>query len=511
MNDARTAPPAAVPPEVRQWIRQHRVAANGRVEPGTVYSVVLALAMAVALLGQPLLRVIWPAHPATDGTGQIDVAVAAGLVLLALFSLLRQCGPLVLGRSAATWLLPAPVSRQSLLTPALLLVATVALALGGLTGLATVGHLAPRPVPDLAPVIGAAGGAAAALALALAAVRGQHQAAYTRVVDRCVTAVGAVLLLLAVAARTSLASVVPMPVTWPGWASTPAIAVTAVGLLGLAFGGAVQAWRGLSRWPTHQIADASATAANYADAVYAVEPSFLADLRERGFWRRHAGLRPSHLIGAHKVPPLVAHDILTARRRARRIWWLAGTALAPVLVADRSPWLLIGVLLLGALGAASLTTHSVRTDTRNPALQRLLALSSRQVLRQRLVVPSLVAALWCTVALAALMLGGAISGIWWYALGVTVGPAVAVAAVQRARAGAHNIGSVLIDTPLGAFPTGLLLWLVNGVDVLALITLPLSITLVQTHPPEMVSWPPVLLQAATSALGAAVLLHRADR
>lgn len=62
---------------------------------------------------------------------------------------------------------------------------------------------------------------------------------------------------------------------------------------------------------------------------------------------------------------------------------------------------------------------------------------------------------------------------------------------------------LLIDTPLGAFPAGLLLWLVNGVDVLALLTLPASVSLGQHRAPD---WLPLLLQTAVAASGVVVFL-----
>ena len=44
----------------------------------------------------------WPVNPAVGGSDRGDVAATTGLVLLALFSLPRQSGPMVVGRSDAT-------------------------------------------------------------------------------------------------------------------------------------------------------------------------------------------------------------------------------------------------------------------------------------------------------------------------------------------------------------------------------------------------------------------------
>lgn len=134
-------------------------------------------------------------------------------------------------------------------------------------------------------------------------------------------------------------------------------------------------------------------------------------------------------------------------------------------------WLQLGAVLIGAIGAAGVPTESTHNEARSAALLRLLGLSGRRVVAQRLVVPSVLGALWCAAVMVALQAVGLLRGPWW-ALGLVAGPAVAVAAVQRAKASAASIANVLIDTPLGAFPAGMLLWLLNGLDVLAVLSLP---------------------------------------
>jgi len=126
---------------------------------------------------------------------------------------------------------------------------------------------------------------------------------------------------------------------------------------------------------------------------------------------------------------------------------------------------------------------------------------------QRLIVPSLLAAVWLALALGGLQATGRLDGPWWL-LGVAAGPAVAVAALLRARVSAASVGSVLIDTPLGAFPSGMLLWLTNGVGVLALLTLPVSVGLIAT---PTLGGGVVLFQGAASAAGAVLLVRFSAR
>ncbi|MEU9507329.1 DUF6297 family protein [Micromonospora sp. NPDC048170] len=495
----RPGSPAAV--DARRWIRHRRIAAEGRADIGTVYAVTLALLMAAALLGQPLVRVIWP----PDAPG-VDPAmtpfVGAVAVLAAFFVVLRQLGPLSVSRSDATWLLPAPLPRRTLLAPALTLTTVAALVVGAVTGIAVTGHVAARPAGLLVLAAGGTTGAAASVLAALLALACQRRPSAARLADGIGIAIGAGCLVLAAALRTTgdhrLSSSLISPVT-----------VLATGTAALAAGliAVVLTWRALENWPTAPIAEASINAGAYADVVYAVEPSYLTEMSARRFWRSRTRIRTTRLLPARRVPPLIAQDLIILRRKAARLWWPVGAAAVPVYLADGPAWLLLGVVLIGALAAAGLTAESTHGDASNPAMLRLLGATGRQVTVQRLAVPAVVAGVWLAVTLAVLQVAGSLAGPWW-ALGLLAGPAVAVGAFQRAKASAASIGTILIDTPLGAFPAGMLLWLLNGIDILAVLTLPVSAGLVMLQAPEALGWHWLLAQAVSSALGCALLVRR---
>ncbi|TYB39243.1 hypothetical protein FXF50_08345 [Micromonospora sp. AP08] len=494
-----TTVPSTGSPNIRRWIRQRQIAANGRVDPATVYSVILALGMAVALVGQPIIAVVWPAAPTPDEEPSALVLVGAGLLLLAFFGILRQLGPMAVSRSDATWLLTAPVSRRTLLGPALALSTMAAVLVGGVTGLAVVGHLAARPASLFWPLTGAIAGSAAALGLARAALHCQRRPASARHIDLLGGVVAGTL--VGVAASAQLADN-PYPLRLGSFPASGALVLACAALVvaGILWG---TARAGLDVWPTSRIVDASANAGVYADAIYAVEPSFLTELSTRRYWQRRTNIRTLGLIRRPGLPPLVGQDLLIVRRKASRLWWLAGVAAAPTVTADGPRWLLITLVLVGAMAAAGFTSESTHRDAANPALVRLLGLPEQQVRGQRLVVPGLLAALWSGLALGGLQAAGLLSGPWW-ALGLAIGPAAAVAALQRARASAASIGNVLIETPLGAFPAGMLLWLVNGLDVLAVLTLPVSIGIATGTALE---WHLVPIQLALSALGCVLLIR----
>lgn len=495
----RPGSPAVV--DARRWIRRRRIAAEGRADIGTVYAAALAVLMAAALLGQPLIRVVWPPD-APGGDPTVTPFVGAAAVLAAFFVVLRQLGPLSVSRSDATWLLPAPLPRRTLLAPALTLTTVAALVVGAVIGIAVTRHVAARPAGLLAMGAGGTTGAAAAVLAALLALACQRRPSAARLADGMGIAIGAGCLVLAAVLRTTGDHRLPSSLM-------PPVVVLATGAAALAVGlsAVVLTWRALENWPTASIAEASINAGAYADVVYAVEPSYLAEMSARRFWRSRTRVRTTRLLPARRVPPLIAQDLIILRRKAARLWWPVGAAAVPVYLADGPAWLLLGVVLIGALATASLTAESTHGDASNPAMLRLLGATGRQVAAQRLAVPAVVAGVWFAVTLGMLQAAGALTGPWW-ALGLLAGPAVAVGAFQRAKASAASIGTILIDTPLGAFPAGMLLWLLNGIDVLAVLTLPVSASLVMLQAPEALGWHWLLAQAASSALGCALLVRR---
>ncbi|WP_018217605.1 DUF6297 family protein [Salinispora vitiensis] len=500
---APARPAAPAPVHARRWVRRRRIAAQGRVDLSTVYAVTLTMLMVAALVGQPVVRVVWP--PEASGVPTVTPFVGAVAVLAAFFVVLRQLGPLSVSRGDATWLLLAPIPRRTLLAPALALTTVAALVVGAATGIAVTGRIVARPAEPLALWAGATTGAAAAVFVALLAIAGQPRPAAARLADGGGVAVGAgSLVVAAVLSATGGYDLpaLPLPPVVVLAAGAAAL-VTGLFLVGLTL-------RAVEGWPAAPIAEASINAGAYADVAYVVEPSYLAEMSARRFWRSRTRVRTTRLLSTRRLAPLIAQDLIILRRKAPRLCWPLGAAAVPVYLADGPVWLLIGVVLIGALGAAGFTGESTHSDAANPALLRLLGLTGRQVTAARLVVPAVIAGGWLAITLAVLQGLGALSGPWWV-LGLLAGPAVAAGAYQRAKASAASLGPILVDTPLGAFPAGMLLWLVNGVDVVAVLTLPVSVGLVLLPAPEVLGWPWLLAQAASSVLGCALLVRLSAR
>ncbi|MFD2763483.1 DUF6297 family protein [Micromonospora eburnea] len=483
--------------ELRRWVRRRQASAGGAVSMGTVYVGVLAVAMAVALFGPELGRILWPAAPIVD-PDPLAVVALIGVGGAGGWLALRRLGPLVISRPDASWLLTAPVRRRGLLLPALVRAVLATAVVGVAVAVVGVGRLAARPIDGAALLGWAALGGAAGMLVALAAVRAQRDPGWGHRWDRPVTA-----LLLGSGASALVAPVAPAPpIAAP---SAPILWAAALAAVAAAVLGTAVAVRRLDDLSGRRLREASILVGSYRDAAYTAEPSFLSDLRERRSWRGRS-LRSARIRRLPGLPIEAIHDLLVLRRKRRRLGWLTAAALLPAALAGSPGWVLVLALLAGGLSSADTTLAAVRRDSAQPALVRLLGRTGRQVVAARLLAPAFLAAAWSGLALAALGLRSDLPPGPWWALGLAVGPAVAVAALRRARARPIDNSMPLVDTPMGAYPPGPLIWLLTGLDLLVALTLPTVAALLGSTGSTVLGWGWVLAQAAFSALGVAAYL-----
>ncbi|GGQ38644.1 hypothetical protein GCM10010166_01410 [Couchioplanes caeruleus subsp. azureus] len=468
-------------------MRRAQSAHRGRGETlGNVYFAVLFVAIVGGMLHKQLMVVLWPGTPRASllAATAIAVALTGGTYLL-----LRRLGPLALSRPAASWLLTAPVSRRRLLLPSLWFAAAGAAVTGALGGFAILGHATARPVPAAATLLPAVG-ALAGVALLLTALAAQADRWWSARSDDL-----AYLLLAAGLGGLVADSAGFTPGTAPGWPATSVVAgaTAAVALVVAVL--LLVAVRGLARTPNDRILEASRTAGTLWDSAYGVEPSFVTEMVERRYWA-HRKLRSVRLPA--RLPVLVAQDLLMVRRRPRRLLWLVAATALPALLGGAPPWALALATLAGGLLAGGVTAAAVRTDAGNPWMLRMLGLSSRAVVLQRLWVPGVLAAAWYAAALTLLhALDRLPPGPWW-ALGLALGPVGAVAAVRKGRTGFVDNSLMPLDTPMGSVATGPVIAALAGLDVL-LLGLPTIVQIAQHHP---LTWTGVVVQAAVGAFGA---------
>lgn len=466
---------------VRRWIHQTQVAHLERGERfGTFYVIVLSVLILGSMFWNHIHGLVWPTHADISGlaAGSLTLIGAGGLYLA-----LRRLGPLAISRPAASWLLTAPVSRRRLLWPSLAVTSVFAFILSAVAALAITGHAGPRPLPLMPIILGAVAG----LGVLLVALAAQPGRRWARLLDNIVALVVAG----GLAGLVADAAVGAPPVS-----GLPPLVGPATGALALVVGAFfVLAVRNLNRTPADRVLDASRTAGTLADSAFGVEPSWVADMLERQYWT-HRKLRSAGL-NAH-LPVLTAQDLRLALRRPRRLLWLVLATALPALLSHAPTWLLGIAVLVGALLAAGTTAANTRSDAANPVMLRMLSLSSRQALTQRLIVPAVLAALWSATALTLLQLLAALPPGPWWALGLTLGPVAAAAAIRRARVGFVNNALLPLETPMGTVSTGPALASVVGYDLL-LLGLPTIVLIAEGGP---LTWVGVAVQAGFAALGA---------
>jgi hypothetical protein len=465
---------------LRRWVRRTQSAHRERGETfGNFYMGLLLVLIVGGMFHSRLQGVFWP------GGGRSSWLAGVSWMLVGfgvLYLVLRRIGPLALSRPAASWLLTAPVSRRRLLLPSLRGAAIGAAIVGGLAGLGILGHAAPRPIP---PVLLLAG---ALLGVGVLLIAYAVQPLGSAVIDNAgslVVALGLAGLVVDAATAAPRADF-----AWPP--ATVVVAVVGAFALVVALFFALSVRR-LASTPNDRILDASKTAGTLADAAFGVEPSFVTEMVERRYWAGRR-LRSVRLWG--RVPVLVAQDLILMRRRPRRLLWLAGATALPVLLVAAPSWLRAIAVLLGGMIAGGTTTATVRSDAGNPVLLRLLGLSSRATIAQRLWVPALLAGLWYAISLTLLArLGHLAAGPWW-ALGLALAPVGAIAAVRRARVGFVDNGLLPLDTPMGTIATGPTLSAVIGFDALILGV----VVVVQFAQGSPLTWTTVVIQAVVGGL-----------
>ncbi|GIF36367.1 DUF6297 family protein [Actinoplanes xinjiangensis] len=464
---------------VRRWIRKAQASHRDRGDAlATVYTAVFSIAV-LSVMAQDTLRAVFsPLVPHLSGVGAVAAAAcSAGLIHLAL----RRLGPVTVTRPAAYFLLTAPVSRQRLLAPSLVTAALGAALAGGAAAFGILGNAAAT-----GSIVLVATGALAGVLLALLASAAQSRPRLASLVDTAAR----------IALAVGLAGLVAEAIGWTpptlGGEAPALVLVTVTGALAVvAF---ILGVRDLARTPNDAILESAKTTGTLADSVYGIEPSFFAEMLERRYWASRR-LRSARL--PHRLPPLTGQDLLLARRRPARLLWTAASTALPLLLISAPRWVLVIALLTGTVIAARGTTATIKTDAGNPVLLRMLGLTSRQVVQQRLWLPAVLGAAWATMALGLLQVAGALPPGQWWALGPAIGAIGGAAAIRAARAGFVRNDLIPIDTPMGSVPTGPVVYAFAGLDLL-LLTLPTVIRLFQDLP---ATWSVIAVQTGLAALG----------
>jgi hypothetical protein len=279
----------------------------------------------------------------------------------------------------------------------------------------------------------------------------------------------------ALAALTS-----PPAVSWPG-----ALGLAAVAALLL-----IAADRGLGRLRAGSLR-AHGTASAFASAsVFSLDTRDLGRALAVGPRRPRGGRRRLALV-RRPWQAVAAADLLLLTRSPWQCGQIVVATAVPVLAArtdglDRLPAAAAAGLLLGWLGATVAVGHPARFAHASPALDRLLPLSTGQIVVARCVAPTLVLTVVCGGS--GLLVGlGSSSPLAWAALALAAVPAWTAAALRGAYRPDLDWSGPVVATPMGVLPAGIGATLVQGIDVGVVGTLPIvAVVLIGADPSPVV-------------------------
>jgi hypothetical protein len=454
------------------------------------FAVVLTVILLGDLLAQPFGRLSGHggAAPSQAVAGAALVAgAAAGLLMLA-----QALGPLALSPADAAWLVLTPLDRREVLRRPAVVATAIGVILGavlGVLGLAMAGPFLRVPagshrVPWAWLVLAAVGGAGFFTAAMLAGVLAQPWPRWRARLRLAGAVVGVAATAGALAGERW--GVVSRAVT-DGFAGLDGGTFGLIAVVGVAAAGvaALLVWRALPRFPAGVIRAGSARAGTVLLAATFLNVPLLTWIAEDNHWRgRRLGSRAWPRLGgfASRLGGFVPRTGLSAasgavarldavgpalvlawadwRRLGRRPALLVAVAvssLAPALggaafTGQAHAWVVVAVLLAGAMAAGTQGTAALRRDANDPALRRLLGVDARAALAARAVLPVLLGAAWLTLALGLLALTGELPGALWPVLGLAAGPGVAAAALRIARTAPLNPAEQGPETPAGAAP-----------------------------------------------------------
>jgi hypothetical protein len=483
--------------QVRQKVRAYQNEQRSIVKiAGAIYYAIVVVGIALGVFGQPIFGffgIVLSGTTAAAGVARTFssvVAPAAALALTgALLRVLLRIGPIWLPAVEVAWLLRAPVKRGSLFLGRLLAVSIVSVLL-----MATIACIVAAVSPPITPfglvavcALGVATGLVVVAVGVLLQYVGESAERVGSAVGSVMSGIGVIASAAVLLPSSSVLGTVRDVLDWSGPWGWYVLAAhggfgAIVGLVGgllLAVLSVVALMWVAPRVRHGAVADASARTAIIVGAATVLDPGALAPAAEA---RRVGRRRPrGRLPKWRSLFALVGQDLLVLRRRLDRLIAAVVVALSPGLAlaltgGGRASAIFAGlVLLLAGTWAAGVTTGPAGREANAAGLARLLAVPKTQLRTVRLVLPAVIGALWgigTTAVLGALLHGPL---LLWMLMGLLAAPGWALGAIRAASRGPVRNDLPVLSTPMGLIPTGPLLWLFTGLEVSAVVTLPIWI------------------------------------
>lgn len=432
----------------------------------------------VVLIGAMLISAIVQAQQSVAGCvtdtcvaarGLLPWAAVAGVMALTMVAA-RMFGPIVASAAEGFWLMEAPVDRRRLLAGRFVRALVVSFAAGALFG-ALVAALTGSPLPEVGIWTLAAGLGALGLTAFAASEQGVDRHWITRVLQMLVS-------FMAIAALTAMVGISA------GWLSADplehlgvelALLIAAGGLvLGLLAG--LTAWRRLRNIRRQRLTAGSSLIAGMQGAAFALDFALVRDILVEHRAKEKGHVRATRGIGKGTTA-LIMRDVQRLWRNPMPlVLWLASMvvpyAIQALGVSAVNPPISAFVLMGALIGFF----NSLRVLSRTKGLQRCFPFDPGTVRTATMVVPAVLALIWALAAAPAFMglLGDAaatpMSGFFTSLVTAMAG---FIAAVRWVSAKPADYSTPMVAVGVGAMPPGMMFSILRGIDMVALITLPL--------------------------------------
>lgn len=432
----------------------------------------------VVLIGAMLISAIIQAQQSVSGCTSEQCLAARGLLpwaavasILA-FTLVacRMFGPIVASAAEGFWLMDGPVDRRKLLTGRLVGALGAAFAAGAVFG-ALVAALTGSVLVNILVWAAAAGFGALGLTAFAAAEQGVERRWITGTLQWLTGIVAVVTLVALVGIAAGWLPVEPLErlsvdLAW---------IVAGAGLL-LGLVSAVIAHMRLRNIRRQRLTAGSSLIAGMQGAAFAMDFALVRDILVEDKAKRKGHVRATRGVG-HGTTALIMRDVQRLGRNPFPLaLWLA-TMVVPYAVqalgiSQLNPPISALVLMVALIGFC----NSLRVLSRTKGLQRCFPFDPGKIKTATMVVPAALALLW-GIATAPAFIGvlggeqvGALAGLTSALITALAG---FLATIRWVSAKPADYGGPIVSTGVGALPPGMMFSVLRGIDMVALVTLPI--------------------------------------
>lgn len=436
------------------------------------------MVFAVVLIGAMLISAIVQAQQSVAGCDTEQCLAARGLLpwaavasILA-FTLVatRMFGPIVASAAEGFWLMDGPVDRRRLLTGRLIGALGAAFAAGALFG-ALVAALTGSGMVNILVWAAAAGLGAFGLTAFAAAEQGVERHWITATLQWVVGTVAIVTLLALVGIAAGWSPAEPLQELSVNFAWI----IAGVGLL-LGLVSTVLAYVRLRNIRRQRLTAGSSLIAGMQGAAFAMDFALVRDILIEDKAKRRGHVRATRGVGLGTTA-LIMRDVQRLwRNPTPLVTWLA-TMVVPYAVqalgmAQLNPPISALVLMVALIGFC----NSLRVLTRTKGLQRCFPFDPGKIKTAVMVVPAVMALIWGIATAPAFIgvLGGDRVSV---GAGLTAALITALAGflatVRWVSAKPADYGGPIVSAGVAALPPGMMFSVIRGIDMVALVTLPI--------------------------------------